>query len=971
MAFTVLAVVVVALAVAIYRYVSGLQKNIAKARKTGLVYILTPVSPVNLAWQLTFFVWVPLIRLLPKSLWENWLFVMFPEWFYSTGQTHFDRLGTETFLVVSPGDICLYTQNAEVIHQMTQRREAFPKDIAKYGILEMFGKNVLTTEGALWRLHRKVTSASFNEKNAAHTFAEAIVQTRGMLNMWFGPDGARTGMTKTVRSLEHDTMTWALNIIGYVGFGLRLLWPGQTLPKDIDPKLAKYGSLDPPPGHSLTFAESVEMTLERIVSILMFNDWLLRILPFKFAQEAYKGKRNYLQYMSEFLHDKVEEAQRGGYPREGMDIMGQLAQSQTKSNNKAGSAFSLSDSDIVGNAFIMIVAGHETTANTLHFALVELANNPSTQRRLQRDVDALFGGSDPSTWDYEKSINALLASHVGATINETLRMMPPVTSIPKVVAPEGDQTVTIDGRTHVLPPGVAISLVAVCAQRNPRWWPTRPSERTGAKTDMDDFLPERWYRTQKEDTGKQEAEAESSSIDDKGDYGGFQGSDVSASLYRPVRGSYLPFSDGPRSCLGRRIAMVEMGAVLAVIFQRYSIELAVDEWAGDEEVEAMGVEERRGVYKKAQEKSRDTIRQADSVLTLKLHGGKYVPVSYESYRKSELELAIDEHLSDNATRYQLDSRFQDYFKSRARAGGSPIKKEALAAPDLKVSRRRAPKPVEETAPAEDEEEQEDEGEEEASAEETTTALTTQATDAAHAASTALARTPGRALAMASQIQLPATPADVARAVDRSTVALRARAASLYQESRIPEAAQTTREWLSTVHSVVSAIALFELYRLRQEVLPDRYAFTVPAVGFLGTPDYPVHLPDMFALVTAGFWVPALTWALTSVVLPSLGGYFFNLSSAAQHQSTGSGRGRKAASAAGGAHQVEYAVDPVMFSIVKAVVTYVVYAQGVTFGVIDPVAVSRINSALYSGWKGVLVGTAVSGLTAVYDAVLRK
>jgi hypothetical protein len=69
-------------------------------------------------------------------------------------------------------------------------------------------------------------------------------------------------------------------------------------------------------------------------------------------------------------------------------------------------------------------------------------------------------------------------------------------------------------------------------------------------------------------------------------------------------------------------------------------------------------------------------------------------------RKTELELAIDEYLSENASRYQLDPRFQDYFKSRARAGGSPIKKETLAAPDLKVSRRRAPKPVEEIVAAE-------------------------------------------------------------------------------------------------------------------------------------------------------------------------------------------------------------------------------------------------------------------------------
>jgi hypothetical protein len=225
------------------------------------------------------------------------------------------------------------------------------------------------------------------------------------------------------------------------------------------------------------------------------------------------------------------------------------------------------------------------------------------------------------------------------------------------------------------------------------------------------------------------------------------------------------------------------------------------------------------------------------------------------------------------------------------------------------------------------------------------------------------------MALASRIQLPATPADVAQAVDRGTVAVRTHISSLYKESGITEVTHTARTWLSSVHSVVSAIALFELYMLRKEVLPDRYAFTFPALHFgLGsTPDYPVHLPDMFALVTAAFWGPALTWALTSVLLPSVAGYFFNLSVGAAQ--SGGGRGRKSAAAAAG--QVEYAVDPVMFSIVKAVVTYVVYAQGVTFGVVNPVWVSRVNSALYSGWKGVLVGTAVSGVTAVYDAVLRK
>jgi hypothetical protein len=242
---------------------------------------------------------------------------------------------------------------------------------------------------------------------------------------------------------------------------------------------------------------------------------------------------------------------------------------------------------------------------------------------------------------------------------------------------------------------------------------------------------------------------------------------------------------------------------------------------------------------------------------------------------------------------------------------------------------------------------------------------------AHAASTALARTPGRALALASRIQLPATPADVAQAVDRGTVAVRERVASLYQQSGVTEATQTTREWLSTVQAVVSAVALFELYYLRKEVLPDRYAFTIPAVRLLHTPDYPVHLPDMFALVTASFWAPALTWALTSVVLPAVFGYFFNLS-AAHHPSGASHRVGTRSSTSGSRVEPAYAVDPLTFSIVKALVTYVVYAQGVTFGgLVNPDAVARINSALYSGWRGVLVGSAVSALTAVYDAVLRK
>jgi cytochrome P450 len=85
------------------------------------------------------------------------------------------------------------------------------------------------------------------------------------------------------------------------------------------------------------------------------------------------------------------------------------------------------------------------------------------------------------------------------------------------------------------------------------------------------------------------------------DVRGPQGSDIASSLFRPPRGAYLPFSEGYRACLSRRFAQVEIIAVLAVLFREYSVELAVDEWASDEEVDKMpvGGVERREVWEKA------------------------------------------------------------------------------------------------------------------------------------------------------------------------------------------------------------------------------------------------------------------------------------------------------------------------------------------------------------------------------------
>ncbi|GAP84287.1 putative cytochrome P450 [Rosellinia necatrix] len=603
----------------VYTLITGLRRNIALAESTGLPYYIIPINPIHNISQALRFIWLPLWKLFPKKYWEDVVNVCEGNWQYEKNFSPFAKMG-ENILIASPTTLMMHTADPGVIHEITSRREDFPKPTEYYKILAMFGRNIVTTEGATWRMHRKVTSASFNEKNSALVFRAAIDQAQGMTDYWLKVQG--NGSFHTV---EHDTMSLALNIISYVGFGLRLVWPGQPLPADADSKMARYASFDPPAGHTLTFSESIGGILKHLVVLLVTPSAILNNLPLRSLKEAKEARENYDLYMQEFLREKVQDVRRGDKDI-GMDIMGSLVATSYQENKNGGKAgIQLDDSEIIGNAFIMFLAGHETTANVMHFSMLELANNPAAQRRLQQDIDTILGrDSDPATWNYDEKVNAMQASMLGAVMNETLRVMPPVVEVPKKTTPTKPQQLTIDGVVRTLPPNTYLGLCVTAGQRNPRCWPSRPSKITGAPDDLNDWVPERWFRASINNGGDEKHSG--TDLPEAEDFGGYEGPDTSASMFRPVRGSYIPFSDGPRSCLGRRLAIVEVLAAVAVIFQSYSIENAVEDWASDEEVARMDRGQRAALYKTAVDRSRDVLASAETRVTLKLHNGRHVPL---------------------------------------------------------------------------------------------------------------------------------------------------------------------------------------------------------------------------------------------------------------------------------------------------------------------------------------------------------
>jgi len=299
----------------------------------------------------------------------------------------------------------------------------------------------------------------------------------------------------------------------------------------------------------------------------------------------------------------------------GMDLFGAMIRESGILDEKTTN---LQKSDLLGNAFVLMLAGHETTANTLHFALVYLAMNWESQKRLQDDVDSITQGRPISDWSYEEDFPKLFGGMAAAVMNETLRLMQPVVNIPKSTAPGRPQQITIEGEQYTIPGGTHIFL-SCAIHRNPKYWPT-PSDALEADSikDVDRFRPERWLVSTKTTDDFVDIK-----YDDE-ELRGPSGEDTSSQLFKPVKGSYIPFSDGFRSCIGRRFAQVEILAVLAVIFSRYSVELAVDNFASDEEVERMpkGGKERKEVYKKACDRADYMLREkATSIITLQLRGG--------------------------------------------------------------------------------------------------------------------------------------------------------------------------------------------------------------------------------------------------------------------------------------------------------------------------------------------------------------
>lgn len=371
-------------------------RNYREAKKMGLPILICPVNPASPLWLCCKDFLTPTLRRLPWGLgaWAGRAEV---------GWTFFEKYSIhakhgEVFVIVSPGENEVLVAEPGAADEAMRRRNDFIKNPAMYGMLDIYGPNLDTVNGKAWDRHRKITVPPFNEHNSALVWRETGEQADQMLQVW--------SQQAPVTSTQSDVLTLALNVLCGAGFGLQSSFVDATVP----------GGDMAAPGQ-LGYRESLRVLLANIVPLVFLGimkraglpDWVFRgpLHKLHVAYTEFKG------YMGEILAREKAAYEQGDVARH--NLMSALVRASEQSNEAARKATNpseppiagLSDDEVYGNVFIYNLAGHDTTAATLHFAIVLLAIHPELQTWIGEEIDQVQKDNSSATLFYEESFPKL------------------------------------------------------------------------------------------------------------------------------------------------------------------------------------------------------------------------------------------------------------------------------------------------------------------------------------------------------------------------------------------------------------------------------------------------------------------------------------------------------------------------------------------------------------------------------------
>lgn len=408
------------------------------------------------------------------------------------------RIGRLQFLAVA---------NAEAIAAVLRDRpDGFQRSARLSATAREMGfGGLFSSNGEQWRRQRPMVMAGFDPAHIKSYFPSLVKVTRRFERRW-----RRAAEAGAAIDLQGDLMRYTVDVTAGLAFGADI----NTVESD-DEVIQRH--LD----------KVLPALFRRIMSPLPAWRWL----------RYFTGERSvgpHLVALRTAVHGFIAQARARmqAEPRR-REHPENLIEAMLAARDTPGSG--LEDGDVAGNVLTMLLAGEDTTANTLAWMVWLLSRNPQAMARAREEALAVLGGAAiPERYDQLAQL-----PYVEACVNETMRLKPVA---PIIVAQAVRDSVVA---------GIAVpkGQLVICLMR-----PAAVDERNFK--DAAAFDPSRWLADPR----------------------------AAASAKRVA----MPFGAGPRLCPGRYLAMHEMKMVIAMLLARFEIE-AVEAPGGGEPEEHLAL----------------------------------------------------------------------------------------------------------------------------------------------------------------------------------------------------------------------------------------------------------------------------------------------------------------------------------------------------------------------------------------------
>ncbi len=371
------------------------------------------------------------------------------------------------FLVTSPGLI------REVLHT---RAALYARDGRSARQIRLVtGESLLSSEGEAWRRHRRLAQPLFHAGRLAALATTTVDATARLAADW--SEAAAAGRPV---DLAADIGRLTFTITGRTLFGA-----------DLGPRAA-------------VMAEAYPV----LVDELFRRARTLAALPLALPTARHLRFRRALAAIDGLVAELV--AARRAAPAHEDDLLGALLSARDEDGTP------LPEKEIRDHLVTFLLAGHETTASTIVWALAELAVHPAAAAPVAAELDSALAGRLPGLADVPRLV------HLDAALQETLRLHPAIWLAERRLRTSD----TLDGCP--VPAGAGVVVSPAVTQRLAAAW-LEPAA----------FQPERF-------------------------------------LHRTPPGledGFLPFGAGPHQCIGQHFALLEARLVLAVLLARFRVAL--------------------------------------------------------------------------------------------------------------------------------------------------------------------------------------------------------------------------------------------------------------------------------------------------------------------------------------------------------------------------------------------------------------